>query len=597
MWVVAIAFVGLMVFNWGRDISGESARKGKKNEVGRVNKQSITLREYQNAYRNALRRYSSSGQTITNAIEENIRQSAFLNLVQTKLLMNKAEAYNVDEVSALELYQNIRRNPPEFLRNAEAFQTNGKFDYSKFQAALRDPNQPWEQIEAMVKADLPFQKLRQVVQLMAYVSPAEVRQAYQRKADSVKVEYAKLGPWALVDFTADTSEQALKEYYEQNKDRYKRDEKKAVLDYIQLPVPITSRDSALARETIYNIYEDLKEGEDFSYLAKAYSEDYRTARQGGDMGFFPENMLEGKFDSVFASLDTSEFSEPFIEGYGWHIVKLIETQGEKDSLLLHGAHIMVQIQAEQTTRDSVRSLAEKIWNWADSLGLKKAVEKTGRDDIKLLTTAPFARNGYIDGVGKHPELNAFAFSQDTTSRLFRVIPTTEALYIYQFKKILPAGYPPLEEISEKVEGDMILDQKKEYMEKLLDSIYTQWTKKDAPFSKLASQYRYRFEIDTTIYFTRDSYLNEPSADPIFKAYAFKLKEKGEVSPPFVDDIGDGYILRLIDRKLPDWENFTSQQKEQLRAQLYQEKRQQIYNKWFEHLLSNSTIQDFRGNYY
>ncbi len=593
MWVVAIAFIGLMVFNWGRDISGERSRRRRRNEVGRVNDEPITLRELEDAYRNALGQFQRSRQPITDEIEENIRQSAWGNLVQSKLLMARASAFAVDKVGALELYENIRRNPPDFLRQQEAFQTDGRFDYAKFETALKDPRQPWEQIEAIVQANLPFQKLQQVIQLMTFISPTEVREAYERMSDSVKVQYAKLGPWGLSGFSPDTSAETLKAYYERNKETYKREVEQAVLEYILIPLEANSRDSAIAERTIREVYEELKKGEDFAYLARAYSEDYRTVSQGGDMGFFPEIVLEGKFATAFSSLKPGEFSEPFIEGNGWHIVKLIETEGSGDSLFLHGARIFVQIMPRETTRDSVRSLAEKIWNMADSVGLGPALDSLGLSNFELQTTRPFDRFGAIDGVGGHSELAAFAFSADTTA-LFRLIPAVDGIYIYQFKKRIPAGYPALEEIQEIVEGDMIIDQKREFMQNRIKDIYRTWQEEGAVFAELKK--RYNLQLGTTILFTRESYLNEPTPDAIFKAYAFRLKEEGEISPPFVDDIGDGYILRLVKRIPPDWQAF-SEHEQEIMGRIYQEKREKLYNKWFEVLVKRASIEDFRSSYY
>lgn len=50
MLVTAFAFVALMVFQWGMDITGQSS--GGLGEIGRVNSDAVMYTEYMAAYRN-----------------------------------------------------------------------------------------------------------------------------------------------------------------------------------------------------------------------------------------------------------------------------------------------------------------------------------------------------------------------------------------------------------------------------------------------------------------------------------------------------------------------------------------------------------------
>ena len=52
MLVTAVAFVGLMVFGWGMDITGRSSAAATGGELGRVNGEPITYEEWNLAYRN-----------------------------------------------------------------------------------------------------------------------------------------------------------------------------------------------------------------------------------------------------------------------------------------------------------------------------------------------------------------------------------------------------------------------------------------------------------------------------------------------------------------------------------------------------------------
>ena len=52
MLVTALAFVALMVFEWGMDMTGRSGAQFTGGEIGRVNGQPITYEEYYSVYQN-----------------------------------------------------------------------------------------------------------------------------------------------------------------------------------------------------------------------------------------------------------------------------------------------------------------------------------------------------------------------------------------------------------------------------------------------------------------------------------------------------------------------------------------------------------------
>jgi preprotein translocase subunit SecF len=51
MILTSIAFVGLMVFEWGMDLSGRSSMTGTQTRLGSVNGAEISVEDYQNQYR------------------------------------------------------------------------------------------------------------------------------------------------------------------------------------------------------------------------------------------------------------------------------------------------------------------------------------------------------------------------------------------------------------------------------------------------------------------------------------------------------------------------------------------------------------------
>lgn len=81
---------------------------------------------------------------------------------------------------------------------------------------------------------------------------------------------------------------------------------------------------AAKKQKIDSIYELLKGGEKFEVLTKKFSDDKRSANNGGALKPFTKGSLPPSFEKVAFSLSTpEEYSAPFKTPYGWHIVKYL----------------------------------------------------------------------------------------------------------------------------------------------------------------------------------------------------------------------------------------------------------------------------------
>ncbi len=108
----------------------------------------------------------------------------------------------------------------------------------------------------------------------------------------------------------------------------------------------------------------IKNGEDFGFLAKSYSEDLGSAAEGGDLGFFDRKQMVKEFTSWAFKLKAGEMSPVFETEHGYHILQVIERRGET----AHARHILVK---PQTTPESLNRLKLK----ADSIYKDLTVNK------------------------------------------------------------------------------------------------------------------------------------------------------------------------------------------------------------------------------
>ena len=102
-----------------------------------------------------------------------------------------------------------------------------------------------------------------------------------------------------------------------------------------------------------SLYQRIKAGDDFSLLAQEFSEDPGSGKNGGDLGFTERGQFVKPFEDVAYSMQEGEVSEPVLSDFGYHIIQLLEKQGER----IHTRHILIMV---QPTEDDVERTKESL---------------------------------------------------------------------------------------------------------------------------------------------------------------------------------------------------------------------------------------------
>ena len=106
----------------------------------------------------------------------------------------------------------------------------------------------------------------------------------------------------------------------------------------EVEVEIVTKQPKVSQDEINRIKDDLREYTDrvtkgetsFSTLARLYSEDPGSARQGGEIGYTGRGMLDPAFANVAFNLtDPKKISKIVESEYGFHIIQLIDKRGDK----------------------------------------------------------------------------------------------------------------------------------------------------------------------------------------------------------------------------------------------------------------------------
>ena len=84
---------------------------------------------------------------------------------------------------------------------------------------------------------------------------------------------------------------------------------------------VTDSAKQAVKASIDSIYNCLLQGQDFEALAKKYSQDPGTARNGGKLPFFGRGRMVKEFEKAAFDLADGEISAPLETRYGYHIIK------------------------------------------------------------------------------------------------------------------------------------------------------------------------------------------------------------------------------------------------------------------------------------
>ncbi len=151
------------------------------------------------------------------------------------------------------------------------------------------------------------------------------------------------------------------------------------LQIITIEPPISKEEENRVKERLRDFSERINSGtSDFSVLARFYSEDTESAKRGGELGFLGRAQLVPEYSAVAFSLqDPTKVSRVVETEYGYHIIQLIEKQGDR----INTRHILLRprVSAEDLNKSvqTLDSIANQIR--AGKLTFEQAVQLYSQD--------------------------------------------------------------------------------------------------------------------------------------------------------------------------------------------------------------------------
>ena len=584
MIVVAAAFViGFIFLQLGVNVGGQSGPQ--LTALGSVNGVEISYNMFNDTRSRMLMQIRQSKGSISDEDYLSVEEEVWDEIVRQILLDQEIFRMGIN-VTDDEVLEEMKSNPPDFLKANEAFQTEGQFDQAKYLQALYSPQNDVFvlELETWYRSILPIQKLQDYLLSTIHVTDSQARNEFKTRNEKVKVEYLKFNPAILIDSELiEVTEDELSSYYTEHRSEYQTD-KQIILDYVHFPILPNDEDTLIVMEIVDEIKVLLADGTPFEEIARDYSQDPGSVEKGGDLGWVPRGRMVKPVEDEAFSLKKGEVSDVVWSQFGMQIIKLedrrIADSGEEVLL----KHILIKLEPSYLTvgeindnttmiRDDL-SAAEDFNVLADSLGLE------------ISTTQPFSRGVHVRELGPSFVPASFAFSH-SVGDISDVLRIGDQFLFCRVKEVIPEGFKNLEQVRDKIEEKITHEKKmaetRKSAERALERV------KDTGDLHSAAE-EFGVEYRESPEFTKRHVVPGIGRSNEFTGVAFGL-DKGEVSD-LIELPYAFYILKVLDRVEID-EAVLEETRDQLKEEMTRYLKNSTMGTWYEALKADAEIEDNR----
>jgi peptidyl-prolyl cis-trans isomerase D len=224
MAIVAVSFVGWMVFEVGMDISGQG-RASANDEIATVNGKKITGDMFYSAVRNAQEQQRQVGNIMyTLDAQRDLENQVLESLVQQFVIQDEARRRRITTTDD-EIRRAMMNMPlPEMIQVPE-FQTDGQFDLSKYQRYLQSQRQsPFAiALQEQYRVELPQRKLIDRLSADVFFSDGKLWRLYRDRYDSVSTKVMTILPQSTFrDDEVEVTDAEVEAYYESHRDDFQQ---------------------------------------------------------------------------------------------------------------------------------------------------------------------------------------------------------------------------------------------------------------------------------------------------------------------------------------------------------------------------------------
>jgi len=512
-------------------------------------------------------------------------------------------------------------------RYAATFFPGGNFiGQTEYEDMLQRANLTPTKFEEAVGNDIMLSKLQALISGSANVSEAEIHDLFIKQNSKVKFDYAILKQDDLRKGLHPTDEE-LKAFYESHKQTYansvpeKRKVKYAVVEtakeeagvqitqddlrtyydqhraqyqvpeqvkvshiLIKTPLPgpdgkVDEKGVAEAQHRAEDLLKQLKGGAKLEDLAKKYSEDPGSAKQGGSLGWIGKGQTVPEFEKTAFSLPKGQISDLVKSSYGFHIIRVDDKQEAHTKSLDEVKSEIEPILKHQKAQQIAQKQAETLLKQAreqKSLDAAAAAQK-----IPVINSDFFARKDMLPGLGPSTQFMDAVFSEAENAPP-DVAPASQGIVVFQLLAVKPASTPTFEEIRSKVEEEFKNERSSQLLSQKIQELSDR-AKAEHDLKRAAKELG--ATVKTSDFVLPDGQVPDVGSMGGQASVAFNMKP-GEISGP-INNGTNAVVLAVLENQQPTDADYAAK-RDQIRDQLLQQKQQERFGLFVSSLVDEMT---------
>ncbi|MDD2717466.1 MAG: peptidylprolyl isomerase [Candidatus Wallbacteria bacterium] len=348
-----------------------------------------------------------------------------------------------------------------------------------------------------IRANHIYLKFSDVDKTRIVFGTNEVREYYEKNIadyqypEKMRAQHILLAPDSQENRKKVTiTDEDVQKYYKDNLDRYK-DPEKVHAQHILVNQEEEAKD----------LYGRLKNGEDFTTLAKQFSKDSASAENGGDLGLFARGEMTKAFEDTAFAAEIGKICEPVKTSFGYHIIKVLEHKAEntkkfeevkkeiEDELAGIKVRDYLKKQAEEIRQSAVKG--EDFAQLAMKFSNAKTASKGGDLGFFYRGRQPDGFNDQIikdeimDGKSLDQAIEGVVFKLGT-EEISTVIEGVHGIHVFKILEREDKKPMPFAAVDKKVQEKLLDDKAKKTVENQADELIDKIAK-GADFTVLARE--------------------------------------------------------------------------------------------------------------
>ena len=377
--IVGLIAVPFALFGVQQYFSGSS-----NSIIAIVDGEDITVNTYYQEFNTQQRNLQQQlGSAYSTEIDNALRQTLIDTLINEKLLENFTNSMKLvtldEEVRSL-----IQSNP--------VFQVDGIFSEDRYIQILRLNNFTPLGYELEQSKSMSLDQIKRNLNNSAFLSTVQIEQLNDLSSQQREVSFMVLNTEKYKDQIVVNQEQ-ISEYFDKNKSNF-IEGRKVQVDFVELSLDNIEQQIDPDNETLQKLYienedlytnpeqrraqhillekvsnassilKEIKQGGDFSELARIHSKDITTSEFGGDLGLFERELMVLEFDKAVFDMNVGDISDVVKSDYGYHIIKLNEIQPATLQSFEEVEEQLLALHKKNVNQKALYDLQEELGNLA-----------------------------------------------------------------------------------------------------------------------------------------------------------------------------------------------------------------------------------------